>query len=182
MVVRLAPHAEHAADESLEPSRAPLVRDGLSLLTLALGVITAVVVFLPAEGRVGAPLHDLLGLLLGRATFMLPLGLLLTGALTVARNWSPDLALPWSRLVGLGTIALASLPIEHLLGGTVSGGLIGRALAETMLDWFGGPASAIGLIGSLAVGALLALDWTVSDVLGLARRLVHRRVTRVADK
>jgi hypothetical protein len=180
MVVRLAPHADPAADESLEPSRAPLVRDGLSLLTLAMGVIAAVVVFLPAEGRVGAPLHDLFGLLLGRATFMLPLGLLLTGALAVARGWSPDMELPWSRVLGLGTIALATLPVEHLLGG--DGGLIGRALAETLLDWFGRPASAIGLIGSLAVGALLALDWTVGDVLAVSRRLVHRRVGRAADK
>src|SRR5689334_11636766 len=75
-------------------ARWPLVRDGLAVLLLVLGVLFAIVVFLPAEGRVAGPLHDWIGLFLGQATFLLPLGLIVAGACMLLHSLAPDTPLP----------------------------------------------------------------------------------------
>jgi hypothetical protein len=116
-------------------------------------------IFLPPEGRIGVPLHDGMVLLLGRATFMLPLALVVAGVLFVVRGLRPSTPLPRRRLAGVGLMALAVLPSEHLLGNADQGtGLIGQWLSTWLLDLLGGPGTLVLLVAVLGLGALLAFD------------------------
>jgi hypothetical protein len=135
------------------------VRQAPPLIAFALAAFFAVMIFLPPEGRIGVPLHDVLVSLLGRATFMLPLALVLAGVLFVVHARRPSTPLPQRRLAGVGLIALAILPSEHLLGNADTGtGLIGKWLSSWLLDLVGGPATLVLLVAGLGLGALLAFD------------------------
>jgi hypothetical protein len=123
-----------------------------------LAAFSGVIVFLPPEGRIGVPLHDGLALLLGRATFMLPLALVFAGVLFVVRALRPSTPMPRRRLAGIGLVALGVLPSEHLLGNTESTGLIGQWLSIWLLDLLGGPGTLVLLVAVLGVGVLLAFD------------------------
>jgi 4TM region of DNA translocase FtsK/SpoIIIE len=123
-----------------------------------LAAFSGVIVFLPPEGRIGVPLHDGLALLLGRATFMLPLALVFAGVLFVVRGLRPSTPMPRRRLAGIGLVALGVLPSEHLLGNTESTGLIGQWLSIWLLDLLGGPGTLVLLVAVLGVGVLLAFD------------------------
>jgi hypothetical protein len=162
-------------DERLiQSGHAPLARDGLAVVSIALALLLGVVIFLPAEGLVAGPLQDGIGLLLGRATFMLPLGLLVTGVVVLARGLRPDSPLPYARLAGVTIIALAALPTQHLVGldpgasqaraaAHEGGGLVGHALSTALLDALGGPGTAIVLSLMLVLGSLLTFDITVGE-------------------
>ena len=115
---------------------------------------------MPPEGRIGVPLHDTLALLLGRATFILPLALVVAGVLLVVRAVRPSTRFPRHRLAGVGLLALALLPSEQLLGGPAddSTGLIGRWLSTWLLDQLGGPGTLVLLVMVLGLGTLLAFD------------------------
>ena len=128
------------------------------MIAFALAAFLAVMIFLPPEGRLGVPLHDGLALLLGRATFMVPLALLCAGVLFVVRALRPATPLPRRRLSGVGLIALAVLPSEHLLGNDTSTGLIGQWLSTWLVDLLGGPGTLVLLVAALAIGVLLAFD------------------------
>jgi hypothetical protein len=129
------------------------------LLAFVLAAFFAVIIFLPPEGRIGVPLHDGLAMLLGRATFMLPLALAFTGVLLVVRALRPAMPLPRRRLTGIGLLALAALPSEDLLGtSTDNSGLIGHWLSTWLLDLVGGPATLVLLVAVLGVGVLLTFD------------------------
>jgi 4TM region of DNA translocase FtsK/SpoIIIE len=123
-----------------------------------LAAFFAVIIFLPAEGRVGVPLHDVLALLLGRATFMLPLALAFAGVLFVVRVVRPSTELPGRRLAGIGLLAVAVLPSEQLLGNDEGAGLIGHWLSAWLLDLIGGPGTLVLLVAVLGLGVLLAFD------------------------
>ena len=147
------PYPSPARDEDREIRQAP------PLIAFALAAFFAVMIFLPPEGRLGAPLHDGLGLLLGRATFMVPLALVVAGVLFVVRALRPATPLPRRRLGGVGLIALAVLPSEHLLANADDGtGLIGRWLSSWLLDLLGGPGTLVLLVAVLGLGVLLAFD------------------------
>jgi hypothetical protein len=129
------------------------------LVAFVLAAFFAVIIFLPPEGRIGVPLHDGLTLLLGHATFMLPLALALAGVLLVVRALRPAVPLPSRRLTGVGLIALAALPSEDLLGtGPGNTGLVGHWLSTWLLDLVGGPGTLVVLVAVLGLGVLLAFD------------------------
>ncbi|MDQ6670459.1 MAG: DNA translocase FtsK 4TM domain-containing protein [Chloroflexota bacterium] len=128
------------------------------MAALVLAAFFAVIIFLPPEGRIGAPLHDGLASLLGRASFMLPLALVLAGVLLVIRALRPSTPLPRRRLAGTALLALAVLPSEYLLGGGQSSGLIGQLLSTSLLDLLGGPTTLVLLVVVLGLGVLLAFD------------------------
>ncbi|HLZ27868.1 MAG TPA: DNA translocase FtsK 4TM domain-containing protein [Chloroflexota bacterium] len=135
------------------------IRQAPPLVAFTLAAFFAVMIFLPPEGRIGVPLHDGLGLLLGRATFMVPVTLTLAGVLLVVRALRPSMPLPRRRLAGIGLLALAVLPSEHLLGSTDDGtGLIGKWLSTWLLDLLGGPGTLVLLLAVLGLGVLLAFD------------------------
>ena len=137
--------------------QAPLVADGLAALAVSAAGVSAVAIFLPAEGFLSAPLHDGLGLLLGRSAFALPLLLVLVGILRLVR-----VPLPVVRLVGLGMLLLAVLAAEHLL---VAGdaGAVGRWLADGLLSVLGGVGAAITLVVALGLGAGLTFGVRVGS-------------------
>jgi S-DNA-T family DNA segregation ATPase FtsK/SpoIIIE len=156
------------------------VRDGLGVLAIGVAVLLATVLFIPAEGRIAAPLHAVLEALLGQAAFVLPVGLLIVGSLTLVRSFRPDLALPYSRMAGLVLLALVVVPAQHFVN--QSSGLAGRWLGGMLLDWLGGPATTVALVVVLLIGVLLAFDLTLAQLLGwLSRPLPRwRRLPSVA--
>lgn len=133
--------------------------NGVAAASLLLAAFLAVIIFLPGEGRIAAPLHEGLNVLLGRAAFMLPLALAFVGLLLVVRRARPQLAVPRRRIAGVVLIALAVLPSEHLLGGEQAGsGAIGQWLSSTLIDLFGEAAALLVLLVLLGFGILLAFN------------------------
>jgi hypothetical protein len=141
-----------------------LARDGLAVISIAVGLFLLVVLFLPGEGRVAGPLRDGLAHVFGRAAFVLPLALLLAGVVALTRSLAPNASLPHTRLIGLATLAVAALPIQHLM---LSGaaGLVGQVLSDTLLELLGGAGTAFVLGVLLLAGALLTFDVPVVDLL-----------------
>jgi DNA translocase FtsK/SpoIIIE-like protein len=123
-----------------------------------------VIVFLPPEGRISAPLHDALDLLLGRATFMLPLGLAFVGVLLLVRRARPAAELQRRRLVGVGLVAVSVLAAEHLLAnGSQGSGLVGAWLSSWLVDLVGFGGTLVVVVGFLVAGTLLAFDVRFGD-------------------
>jgi len=136
-------------------------RGALGPLVLLLAAFCAVIVFFPPEGRVAGPLHQVLGVLLGRATFMLPLALAVVGVLLVLHRLRPDVTLPRQRFAGVVVIAIAVAASENLIatGRAETGtGLIGEWLSASLVDLFGGPLTIVLLVVLLGTGVLLAFD------------------------
>src|SRR5689334_14609224 len=127
----------------------------VSVLTLVAALVAVVVVF-PAEGRVLIPVHDVLYALFGQTTFVLPLGLGLAAGLTFVRRAHPAHPLPRRRLAGLGMIATALLPAEHLLG--QSTGLVGEWFTGFLIELLGGPLTVALTLVLMTVGSILAFD------------------------
>jgi hypothetical protein len=127
--------------------QAPLVADGLAALAIAMAGVSAVAIFLPAEGFLSAPLHGGLNALLGRTAFVLPLLLVLVGTLRLVR-----MELPVARLVGLGMLGVGVLAAEHLLAAG-DAGIVGRWLADALVSGLGGVGAAITLVMALGLGA-----------------------------
>jgi 4TM region of DNA translocase FtsK/SpoIIIE len=179
---------DHVAGDSTAPIVLPpgfgedrrqvwlLTGEGLAALAVLLGILSAIVVFVPSGGRVSEPLHDALAWLLGRATFVVPLALLGLGIVALVHRFQPSVPAPTARLIGLGLIVLAALPAQRLLApgsepadGT---GVVGQWLASTLQDALGLPASAVVLASLLLVGGLLALDLSLADAAARLRLVV----------
>ena len=126
-----------------------------TVATLVAAVL-AIVAFFPPEGQVLLPLRGALDGLLGRATFVLPLGLALAGAIGFVRRARPNLVLPRRRLIGLGLITIALLPADQLLG--QSTGLVGEWFTGFLLELLGAPLTIVGITSLVAVGVALTFD------------------------
>jgi hypothetical protein len=133
--------------------------NGVAAASLLLAAFLTVIMFVPGEGRIAAPLHDALNVLLGRAAFMLPLGLAFLGVLLVVRRFRPRVVFPRRRIGGVALIALTVLPFEHLLGGEQAGsGAIGQWLSSMLIELFGEAAALLLLLVLLGFGILLAFN------------------------
>jgi hypothetical protein len=132
---------------------------GAAAVCLLLAAFCGVIVFLPPDGRISAPLHDGLDVLLGRASFMLPLALAFVGVVLLVRQLRPAARLPRRRLVGVVLVAVDVVASEHLLANGRDGtGLIGQWLTRWLVDLFGPPLTVALLIGVIGVGAALAFN------------------------
>jgi len=128
---------------------------------LLVAAFCAVIVFFPPEGRVAGPLHEFLGVLLGRATFMLPVALAVAGIIRILLDQRPDLTLPRRRLAGVGLIALAVAASENLIANgrpETGSGLVGEWLSASLLDLFGWPFTIVLLAVLLSTGVLFVFD------------------------
>jgi hypothetical protein len=142
-----------------------------AVTALLSAAFAAVIVFLPPEGRIATPLHNAVWALLGRVTFMVPLGVAFVGVLLGIRRARPSVALPRRRLVGVGVMLLAILPMEQLLERSGDGtGLVGQWLSASLLDLLGGVATALLLIVLLGVGTCMAFNLSL---ITLRRALQH---------
>jgi hypothetical protein len=160
-----------------------LAGEGVAALAMVLGLLSAIVVIVPADGRVSVALHDVLAQGLGRATFMVPVVLFAAGVLTLVHRFAPNVPLPMGRLLGLALIGLAALPAEQLLAGSGEGtGRIGQVLAASLIEWFGGPATVALLAAGVLVGVLLALDVSVADIVARVRAARLSRVTALPQR
>ena len=130
-------------------------------MVLALAALLAVVVFLPGEGRVAGPLHEIVAMMLGQAAFMLPSALFVVGSVLLVRSVRPDMDLPRQRLIGLGLLALAVLAIEDA-------GRVGNWLYGSLVDWLGGLATWIVLGAALILGAVLTFEVGIADLVRAA--------------
>jgi amino acid transporter len=136
-------------------------RGALGPVVLLLAAFCAVIVFFPPEGRVAGPLHELIGMLLGRATFMLPVALGVVGVILIVLGQRPDLKLPRRRLAGVGLIALAVAASENLIANgrpETGAGLVGEWLRASLLDLFGAPSTIVLLAVLLGAGVRLVFD------------------------
>jgi hypothetical protein len=129
--------------------------------------VLAIVAFFPPEGQVLAPVRGVLDGLLGHATFVLPLGLGLAGAIGFVRRARPNLVLPRRRLIGLGLITIALLPADQLLG--QSTGLLGEWFTEFLLELLGAPLTLAGIAVLVSVGVALTFDLRTRRRRGAAR-------------
>jgi len=128
-------------------------------VALLLAAFFAVIVFLPPEGRIAAPLHGLLDVLLGRAAFLLPLLLAFVGVVVIVRRLQPTAVLPAPRLVGIACLTLAVVGGEHLLASDPDGtGLLGKWLTTWLVDLVGRQLTIVLMVGLLAIGTLLVFD------------------------
>jgi hypothetical protein len=126
-----------------------LIGDGLAVLAIAMAGVLTVLIMVPAEGFLSAPLHQALGAVLGRSAFLLPVLLILGGVLRLMH-----VPLPRARMVGLVLLSVTVLASEHLLAWG-DAGLVGRILAEAMNGALGSIGSAAALLCGLAAGAIL---------------------------
>jgi hypothetical protein len=132
---------------------------GVAAAALLLAAFCGVIVFLPPEGRIAAPLHDGVDVLLGRASFMLPVALAFVGVVLIVRRLRPNAVIPRRRLVGVTLVAITVLASEHLLANDRQGtGLIGTWLTAWLVDLLGPPFTTVVLVGLLGLGVLLAFD------------------------
>jgi amino acid transporter len=132
---------------------------GVAAACLLLATFCGVIVFLPPEGRISAPLHDAVDVLLGRASFMLPLALGFVGVMLIVRRLRPMARLPRRRLIGVALVAVGVLASEHLLAKDREGtGLIGRWLTSWLVDLLGQPLTVVALVALLTLGTLLAFN------------------------
>jgi hypothetical protein len=130
--------------------------EALAAAASLVAAVLAIVAFFPPEGLVLAPLRSVLDGLLGHATFVLPLGLALAGAIAFVRRVRPNLVLPRRRLIGLGLITIALLPADQLLG--QSTGLVGEWFTGFLLELLGAPLTIVGITALVAVGVALTFD------------------------
>lgn len=170
---------------SSRPSKGVRFRDGASIVVFVLGLLASVVVFLPAEGRIATPLHDAIVRLLGRASFLLPIALLVTGGIGLARGLMPERPLPLLRLTGACMLGVVLIPSVHLIGlgageslarvdSGEGGGLLGHWIGTRLLHWFGGPATTVSLLGMGALGLLFLLDLTLAETAAAAQAVIDR--------
>ena len=163
LTTQSAPHFRPEANERWpsEPEPSTRGRGALGPVVLLLAAFCAVIVFFPPEGRVAGPLHEFLGVLLGRATFMVPLAFAVAGVVLILLEHHPDVRLPRRRLAGVGLIALAVAASENLIANgrtDIGTGLVGEWLSASLLDLFGGPLTIVLLVVLLGTGVRLAFD------------------------
>jgi hypothetical protein len=171
LTIPSAPHYRPEATDRWPSQREALTRGpgALGPVVLLVAAFCAVIVFFPPEGRVAGPLHEFLGVMLGRATFMLPLALAVSGIILILLDQRPDVKLPRRRLAGVVLIALAVAASENLIAKghpDIGTGLVGEWLSASLLDLFGAPFTIVLLAVSLGSGVLLAFDlkWPKSPV------------------
>ncbi len=124
-------------------------------MLLVLAALCAIVVFLPGEGRIGAPLHEFVTILLGPTAFALPLALGFVGVLMTVQRVRPRASMPRKRLLGVVLVALGVVAAEHLLGGA---SLLGKWLTSSVVDAFGAPIMVFLVIAAIVAGTWLAFD------------------------
>ena len=124
-------------------------------LLLLLAALSAIVVFMPPEGRIGVPLHESITKLLGPTAFALPLSLAFVGLLMTVQGVCPNTDMPRKRLIGVALVAIGVVAAEHLLGGA---SLLGAWLTGVFVDGFGMPLTVCLVIAEIVGGTWLAFD------------------------
>jgi hypothetical protein len=139
------------------PPSDPLSRlaDAAGPVLLLLAALSGAILFLPAQGRIGTPLHDAITMFLGPATFVLPLALAFVGVLLVVRRVRPGTVLPARRLSGVFLVTIGVIAAEHLLGGT---SLLGNWLTTWLVESVGPVPTVVLVIAVVASGTWLAFD------------------------
>ncbi len=171
VVVDVDTHPIRVVDEDQDERRGPWLQELAATVAVLLGLLAAVAVFVPADGRLSLALHDAAERMLGHASFLVPVTLLIAGVLVLVRRFAPDVRLPRGRLVGLVLVVLAALPAAQLLSPAVAGtGLVGEWLANSLLDWLGAPVTTLMLLALLVLGGLLALELSASDLVDQVHR------------
>jgi 4TM region of DNA translocase FtsK/SpoIIIE len=134
-------------------------RDWPAVAAVLVAAFLAVIVFLPPEGRIAAPVHNAIQRLLGQAAFVMPLAVAFVGVVLAVRRARPATRIPRRRLLGVAAILVAVLPIEHLLArGGEGTGLVGEWVSTTLMDLLGAPGAMLVLLVVLGAGISFAFD------------------------
>ena len=140
----------------------------LGLALLALGLVLSAILYIGLDGgAVGSWLAGALEDLIGNAAYVLPLGLLATGGLLLARSELLDVR-PFRLGVGVGFLGLMTLL------GKDSGGFLGMAIGGTLAALIGETGAAI-VGGALLVGGLLLVSGaSTGAILRRTGHVMHR--------
>jgi len=143
----------------------------VGLALAALGLVLSAILYLGFDGgAVGSWLADTLTQILGAATYVLPLALLVLGGLLLARSELLDVR-PFRLGVGVGFLGLMTLLAKD------NGGWLGLALGGTLASLIGDTGAAIVGGALLIAGALLVSGASTGAIL---RRTGH--AVRAAGK
>ncbi|MEX0850879.1 MAG: DNA translocase FtsK 4TM domain-containing protein, partial [Gaiellaceae bacterium] len=143
----------------------------LGLVFVALGLILSAILYLGFDGgAVGSWLADALRSVLGDAAYVLPLALLVVGALQLARSELLDVR-PFRLGLGVGFLGLMTLL------GRDSGGWIGLALGGALAGLVGDTGAAIVGGTLLLGGALLVSGASTGAILRHTGHVVRRAGT-----
>jgi DNA segregation ATPase FtsK/SpoIIIE, S-DNA-T family len=157
-----------------------LARDVIVGLMFLVGLLAAVSLIFP-DGSVTAPLHFRMTQYLGWCAPLVPIWMLLSAALRLWQGMQTTVPLPRSRLVGGVLASLALIGLSHLLpwgdpdpaaraAAHAGGGQFGHALRAGLSEMLGLAGATTVLLGSLALGGIMALDKQTADV---ARLMAH---------
>ncbi len=140
----------------------------LGLALLALGLVLSAILYIGLDGgAVGSWLAGALEDLIGNAAYVLPLALLATGGLLLARSELLDVR-PFRLGIGVGFLGLMTLL------GKDSGGFLGMAIGGTLAALIGETGAAI-VGGALLVGGLLLVSGaSTGAVLRRTGHVMHR--------
>jgi S-DNA-T family DNA segregation ATPase FtsK/SpoIIIE len=152
--------------------------DALSFVLLALA-LTSLLASIQAEGAIAGPLGRFLGLTFGwfapaAALWLGAIGLMLIAQRIAPRPW-PVKRIAATAAASLAILGLAALEARRRGSFEMvpGGGIVGRAIAESLISWFGG-ASTIGilllvLIPSLFIATqlspILTARWVVASAM-----------------
>ncbi len=143
-------------------------------------------------GRIGAVIAYYTFHSLGAAGW---LALAIPAAMVIARARGAAVSHPWVRIMGAAVMVVAAASLQALwmpASGSApegGGGVLGIALSETLKARFNGPGTALVLMVTLGIGALVAVDeWVLAApaallrTLGLIRRVPVRPVVSAAGR
>ncbi|MCC6177874.1 MAG: DNA translocase FtsK [Chloroflexi bacterium] len=151
-----------------------LLADVAALLSIVAGLICSLALLFP-DGWANGPLQRAMTVLLGWTAFLVPLWLVGLGFVRLMVGLRAEAGLPAARLIGalLATLALPALvhllpfgdpdPVRRVFEEHAGGGAFGLYLSDGLADALGGAATVVVLLGSLALGALLLFDLTLTQ-------------------
>ncbi len=169
----------------------PLLQQILSLVVIALGVITLLALFQVTTGRWLDAWVDLLQYWLGWGVFPAVVAILLAGLLWLQHHLDRPVKWRWRPIVGAELAFFSLLALTHAIAGRGApwglveegwgGGLIGWAISIMLLTYLGWPATVLILLVLLALGLGLTFDITFADVkriAGVVRGILTGRAKR----
>jgi len=169
----------------------PLLQQILSLVVIALGVITLLALFQVTTGRWLDAWVDLLQYWLGWGVFPAVVAILLAGLLWLQHHLDRPVKWRWRPIVGAELAFFSLLALTHAIAGRGDpwelveegwgGGLIGWATSIMLLTYLGWPATVLILLVLLALGLGLTFDITFADVkrtAGVVRGMLAGRAKR----
>jgi len=169
--------------KQLNTNLQPFQREILSLLVLALAVITLLGLFSVTSGALSDWWTGLLRCIFGWGAYVVALGLMVAALTMLLSNLGQKPRISWRTIIGLEVLFIAGLALVHLLSFSQDpwqlaesgrgGGFVGWALSSLLIAALGWPIALLILLAILSLGLAMTVD--------PARIKVQVRVKAVVD-